>query len=441
VSGAYTAHYAYDALGNLEVKTEGGTSHTMQYTDPAHVHAASVVNSKNYRYDANGNLLSGGGRTLAWDAENRLVAATVAEYEEDFDDDEAQGWTASSGTWAVAGGEYVQSNTGNSNTNSYRALTQSGRTIYHWRVRFANGTRAGLHLFASEGASTQRGNSYLVWQNHSVVKIYETVANSLYWRAEFPAPNATGQTHAYQAVYEPDSGQLRVWRDGVYLGGWKDETPLTSGSYLSLRTNITAAGFDDVQVGSASLYTYDGNGALVKKETPFGTTVYVGNHYEHFTPQEAVIGEVGQIDDALTDSPQTVILSRSYANPVVFAQPLSYDGNNPSVVRITEVQADRFTLYVDEAPNMDGSHTTETVSYLVLEAGRWEVAGGVHLEVGTLTTDATVGIPASQWEQVSFENSFTSAPVVLSQVQTENDDHWVKTRQQNISGTSFEVAL
>ena len=81
VSGAYTAHYAYDALGNLEVKTEGGTSHTMQYTDPAHVHAASVVNSKNYRYDANGNLLSGGGRTLAWDAENRLVAATVAEYE------------------------------------------------------------------------------------------------------------------------------------------------------------------------------------------------------------------------------------------------------------------------------------------------------------------------------------------------------------------------
>jgi hypothetical protein len=150
-----------------------------------------------------------------------LVAAGAAEYEEDFDGLFVR-WPVSSGTWAVAGGEYVQSDTGNSNTNSYKALDQSGTTIYHWRVRFASGTRAGLHFFASEGGSTNRGNSYLVWQNDTVVKIYEAVANTLYWRAEFPAPNGTGQTHAYQAVYEPGSGRLRVWRDGVYLGGWKD---------------------------------------------------------------------------------------------------------------------------------------------------------------------------------------------------------------------------
>jgi RHS repeat-associated protein len=46
-----------------------------QYTDPAHVHAPKVVNGETYTYDANGNLLTGGGRTLTWDPENRLQQA------------------------------------------------------------------------------------------------------------------------------------------------------------------------------------------------------------------------------------------------------------------------------------------------------------------------------------------------------------------------------
>ena len=53
----------------------------MQYTDPAYVHAPKVVNGETYQYDAvrpgsPRNLLSGGGRTLSWDAENRLQQAT-----------------------------------------------------------------------------------------------------------------------------------------------------------------------------------------------------------------------------------------------------------------------------------------------------------------------------------------------------------------------------
>jgi hypothetical protein len=111
-------------------------------------------------------------------------------------------------------------------------------------------------------------------------------------------------------------------------------------------------------------------------------------------------------------------------------------------VRITDVQADRFTLYVHEAPDMDGPHTTETVTYVVLEAGSWEVAGGVCLEVGTVSTNATVGAWVSnQWKAVTFPGDLTAAPVVLSQVQTNNDTHWVKTRQQNITASGFEVAL
>ena len=158
---------------------------------------------------------------------------------------------------------------------------------------------------------------------------------------------------------------------------------------------------------------------------------------------------MGQIDDALTHTPQTVILSRSYAHPVVFAQPPSFDGGDTSVVRITDVQPDRFTLYIHEAPNKDGPHATETVIYVVLEAGTWQVANGKHLhedplqgKVGTLVTNATVGKRLSNvWAQVTFSETFSSAPVVLSQVQSNDDPHWVKTRQQNVGAAGFDVAL
>ena len=74
--------------------------------------------------------------------------------------------------------------------------------------------------------------------------------------------------------------------------------------------------------------------------------------------------EVGYLDDTLTHTPQTVVLSRHYVNPVVFAQPPSRDGSDVSVIRVRDVQSDRFKLYVDEAPNHgSGTHTTEAVSY------------------------------------------------------------------------------
>jgi RHS repeat-associated protein len=77
VSGAYTAAYVYDPIGNLTSKTEGGTAHTLQYTDPAHVHAATVVDGQTYEYDANGNqtqrLVGSDTYEQSWDVENRLT--------------------------------------------------------------------------------------------------------------------------------------------------------------------------------------------------------------------------------------------------------------------------------------------------------------------------------------------------------------------------------
>ena len=149
------------------------------------------------------------------------------------------------------------------------------------------------------------------------------------------------------------------------------------------------------------------------------------------------IGEVGQINN-LNHNRQTILLEKDYINPVVFAQPLSRKGKDPSIVRIDNIQSDHFTVQVQEANYKDGYHTTESFSYLVVEAGTWQLADNTFLEVGTFNTNATT---TSNWASVNLETDFNNAPVVLSQVQTSNDSDFVRLRQKNVGANGFQVAL
>jgi len=161
--------------------------------------------------------------------------------------------------------------------------------------------------FTAIGA--ERGNSYRIWQDATHVRLYEASSNVATLRASFAAANAAGQTHSYQVIYNPLTGVLQVARDGNPLGSWTDTTLLTSGGYLSLRTDgssvqydangnvtrrINPAGIDisltydqenrliTVSGNRTASYTYDGDGVLVKAVDSSNniTTVVVGPHYE-----------------------------------------------------------------------------------------------------------------------------------------------------------------
>jgi hypothetical protein len=151
------------------------------------------------------------------------------------------------------------------------------------------------------------------------------------------------------------------------------------------------------------------------------------------------IGELGRITD-LDHNVQTVQLAHSFANPVVFATTPSMNGLNYSTVQVTDVQSDSFSARIDEAEYENDIHDmAEDVSFLVLEAGSWQLGDGSRLEVGTHTTDSlTTG---AGFEPVSFVDGFDAAPSVFSQVQTVNDPSFVQTRQQNVDGQGFELAL
>ncbi|MEL7408803.1 MAG: calcium-binding protein, partial [Cyanobacteria bacterium J06558_2] len=155
------------------------------------------------------------------------------------------------------------------------------------------------------------------------------------------------------------------------------------------------------------------------------------------TTAPETIGEFGKVNNFDHNS-QTIQLENSYENPVVFALPLSRNGGDPAVVRITDIQNDSFTAYLQEAEYKDGWHTKESFSYLVLEAGSWELDNGSLLEVGTVNTDL---VTSEGWENVDFSADFVDVPVVLSQVQTNFESDFVRTRQQPASIDGFSLSM
>ena len=154
-------------------------------------------------------------------------------------------------------------------------------------------------------------------------------------------------------------------------------------------------------------------------------------------PKPEIIGEFGKVDNFNHNS-QTIKFDRSYENPVVFALPLSLNESDPSIVRMTDIQSNGFAAYLQEAEYKDGIHTDESFSYLVLEAGTWELGNGSLLEVGTVDTNLTT---AQGWNEINFDADFADTPVILSQVQTNKDSEFVRTRQSKASIDGFSLSL
>ncbi|WP_200344274.1 Ig-like domain-containing protein [Rhodovibrio sodomensis] len=149
------------------------------------------------------------------------------------------------------------------------------------------------------------------------------------------------------------------------------------------------------------------------------------------------IAQLGRITD-LTHEAQTIQLDHSFANPVVFALTPSYNGGNYSTVRVTDVQSTSFSARIQEAAYEDDLHTPEDVSFLVMEAGSWQLGDGTRLEVGKQTSDNLTG---NGFETVTFSSAFDAAPAVFSQVQTTNDTSFVQTRQQGADSQGFSLAM
>ena len=129
----------------------------------------------------------------------------------------------------------------------------------------------------------------------------------------------------------------------------------------------------------------------------------------------------------------TVNLSKTFTQPIVVVSPPTFDGGQPTTVRVRNVSSNSFKVQINEWEYLDGWHVPEELSYLVMEAGNHTLAG-LPVEAGQLSVD-------EKFTTKSFTQSFATPPVVLVQCATENESSAVAARLQNVAEDGFEVRL
>ncbi len=200
-STSCTASYGYTAIGNLTSKTGVGTyGYPTSGVGSVRPHAPSTVGGAAYTYDNNGNLLSGGGRSYTWTAEN--LPATI---------------TTSSGTESYtydADGERVVRTAGGVTTVSFEGLweqtTAGARKLYY--------TFNGAVVAVRDSSS---GLSYLHADHLGSVSLATTTSGTLASQQEFDPWGAVragsvGQTSLNYTGQKLDGTGLLYYHTRMY---------------------------------------------------------------------------------------------------------------------------------------------------------------------------------------------------------------------------------
>ena len=144
-------------------------------------------------------------------------------------------------------------------------------------------------------------------------------------------------------------------------------------------------------------------------------------------------GESGFVAE-LDHNWQTVTLSQDYVDPVIVFGPPTNNGNHPVTIRLRNVTDNSFEVRIQEYRYLDVVHVPESVGYVVMEAGTYELLDGTVIR-------AANEIHTHEWESIDISESFNETPIVLTQVRSFNDVEPVTVRVRNVSDNGFQLRL
>ncbi|MCH2229774.1 MAG: T9SS type A sorting domain-containing protein [Crocinitomicaceae bacterium] len=149
---------------------------------------------------------------------------------------------------------------------------------------------------------------------------------------------------------------------------------------------------------------------------------------------QQLVMETGSV--VINHTTTSVSFNNTFADPVVIALPPTINGAHQSTINIFNVTTGGFDLNIQEADNMDGSHTTETVHYIVVEKGNHTFPDGTNIQAGTISSASLT------FQNINFSDPYPLTPAIFTQVQTNNSStNYLKTRQRNATINSFDVKL
>lgn len=166
---------------------------------------------------------------------------------------------------------------------------------------------------------------------------------------------------------------------------------------------------------------------------PYGSDAETKLAFVDVTKVPTSVLEVGEV--LANHTWQWVEFARAFVAPIVVANPPSANDAAPAVVRISGVKSTGFWIRIQEWDYLDGIHAFETVSYLVMEKGTHPLPSGERIEAGHFTQGGRA------LSSIGFAASFSTVPVVMTSVTSNNDAKAVTTRVRNVTRDGFELRL
>lgn len=143
--------------------------------------------------------------------------------------------------------------------------------------------------------------------------------------------------------------------------------------------------------------------------------------------------------------------------PRVFSIPSTADNDDRLALRIRNVTVNGFEIAQVESPeranpNPPAGNVSQTIDFIALEEGDYELDGGALMRVSSINTTDQRGsmVSGDAWETVSTADlNFSQAPAVIASIQTMNNESdpfpfsepFLATTIRNVSSTDFQMLL
>jgi lysophospholipase L1-like esterase len=134
---------------------------------------------------------------------------------------------------------------------------------------------------------------------------------------------------------------------------------------------------------------------------------------------------------------RSVSFGQTITNPIVVAGPLSNFDPQPAEVRVRNVTTTGFQVKAQEWDAQDGVHGSEQLSYVAMTRGRRTLGNGKPPVVLAESTSVTGG----GFQTKTFSQPFTTVPIIIATVVTQNEVSAVAVQIQSITTTGFQIRL
>ena len=302
----YSRSYVYNEIGNMTSKATISYTYPASGEDSVRPHAViSTTSGDSFTYDANGNMEirteEGISYLQSWDAENRLEQVTApgeATFSDEFNTKDTTAWTYNSYQTVPfsLGGQNVVKNVGTDsgyNANYYRSsYSQGSQGSVQFEFQVTGSNSSAHFALETSGSWGQAGhNRWCLLADSGKLEVQYRIGTAA---TQYPKalidPVTTNAWYVATLVVDDERG--------AYMHVYKKDDPGVQGSYHLegmpeggswrfhhwLYRDVAYLDHYTEHPADETHFTYNADGALVKKETPEDTTThYAGGLYEVMT--------------------------------------------------------------------------------------------------------------------------------------------------------------